>query len=83
MFVAGPSLPHIPFPRAEAARQAGQLDWILEHAGQISMSPEYELGVLRLIAGQDPEVFDPRSAAFTAGCAERLIARCDQRELGR
>jgi hypothetical protein len=76
-------LPHIAFARAEAARLAGQLDWILEHEGQISMSPEYEIGVLRLIAVQDPGAFDPRSAAFTAGCAERLIARCDQRELGR
>jgi hypothetical protein len=47
------------------------------------MNLEYEIGVLRLIAAQDPEDFDLRSAEFTAGCAERLVARCAQQELVR
>ena len=75
--------PHIPFSRAIAALDAKQLRWILARESQISMNPEYELGVLRLIAAQDPEDFDPRSAAFTARCAERLVVRGDRRELQR
>jgi len=79
MFVSGPSLPHIPFARAEAARLAGQLDWILAHQTQISMNPEYELGVLRLIAAQDPDHKLEGSAEF----AQRVQARVDRREPGR
>jgi hypothetical protein len=73
------SLPHIPFPRAEAARQAGDLGWILAHEGQISMNPAYELGVLELIAEQDPEHKLEGSAEF----AQRAQARGDPGELGR
>jgi hypothetical protein len=69
---------HISFPRAEAARRAGQLHWILAHEAQITMSVDYEIGVLRLIATQDPGDFDVRSAEFTARCAERLVARSEQ-----
>lgn len=79
----GPRSPHIAFARALAALRAEQLEWILAHEGQISMNLEYEIGVLRLIAAQDPEDFDLRSAEFTAGCAERLVARCAQQELVR
>jgi hypothetical protein len=79
MFVSSQSLPHIAFARAEAARQAGQLAWILEHEGQISMSSEYELGVLELIVEQDPEHKLKGSAKFV----ERVKARGDRRELGR
>jgi hypothetical protein len=75
MFVSG-SLPHIPFARAEAARRAGQLDWILEHEPQISMNPEYERGVYQLIIAKDPKRLLPGSAAF----AERFEAARDQRE---
>jgi hypothetical protein len=78
MFVPDPSVPHIPFSRAEAARQAGQLDWILEHEGQISMSSEYELGVYELIEAKDPKHSLPGSAAF----AERFEAHGDRRVLG-
>ena len=66
--------PHIAFARAEAARLAGQLGWILAHEAQITMNLQYEIGVLQLIAGQDPQHFDLRSAAFTARCAERFVA---------
>jgi len=79
MFVPDLSSPHISFARAEAARQAGQLAWILAHEGQISMSPEYERGVLRLIVEQDPEHKLKGSAKFV----ERVKARGDRRELGR
>jgi hypothetical protein len=77
MFVMGPSLPHIPFARAEAARRAGQLDWILAHEGQISMNPGYERGVLRLIVEQDPEHRLEGSAEF----AERFERRNGRREV--
>ena len=73
------SLPHISFARAEAARQAGDLGWILAHRTQISMSPEYERGVLELIAEQDPEHKLKGSAQF----AQRAHARGDRRERGR
>ena len=76
MFVAGPNLPHIPFARAEAARQAGDLVWILAHEEQISMNLEYERGVLRLIAEQDPEHKLEGSAEFV----QRAQARGDRRE---
>jgi hypothetical protein len=79
MFVSDPSSPHIAFARAEAARQAGDLGWILEHERQISMTPEYEQGVLRLIEEQDPKHELDGSAEF----AERVEARGDRRELGR
>jgi hypothetical protein len=59
-------LPHIPFARAEAARQAGQLDWILAYQGQISMNPDYEQGVYRLILAKDPDRLLPGSAEFAA-----------------
>jgi hypothetical protein len=75
MFVSG-SLPHIPFARAEAARRAGQLDWILEHESQIGMNQEYERGVYQLIIAKDPKRRLPGSAAF----AERFEAARDQRE---
>lgn len=78
-----PSDLHIAFSRADAARRAGQLHWILAHEAQITMSVEYEIGVLRLIAGQDPADFDLRSAEFTARCAERLVVRSEQRGLDR
>ena len=70
--------PHIPFARAEAARCAGQLDWILAHQAQITMSPEYEQGVYRLILAKDPKRLLPGSAEF----AERFEAASDQREVG-
>jgi len=73
------SLPHISFARAEAARQAGDLGWILEHERQISMTPEYERGVLELIAEQDPEHKLDGSAQF----AQRAHARGDRPEPGR
>jgi hypothetical protein len=79
MFVSGPGLPHISFARAEAARCAGQLDWILAHQGQITMSPEYELAVCELISRKDPEHLLPGSAGF----AERVEARGDRPEPGR
>jgi hypothetical protein len=79
MLVVGPSSPHIAFARAEAARQARDLRWILAHEAQISMNPEYERGVLELIEEQDPEHKLKGSAEFV----ERVEARCDQRELGR
>jgi hypothetical protein len=72
------SSPHIPFPRAEAARRAGDLDWILAHEAQISMNPEYELGVYQLILAKDPE----RLLAGSAEFAQRVQTRCDQQELG-
>jgi len=59
-----PGLPHIPFARAEAARQAGQLDWILDHQSQITMNAAYELGVYQLIIAKDPKRLLPGSAAF-------------------
>ena len=71
-------LPHIAYPRAEAARQAGQLDWILAHQGQITMNPAYELGVYRLILAKDPQRLLPGSAEF----AERFEAAADRREVG-
>jgi|GEM_PF-2332019 len=74
-----PGLPHIPFARAEAARQAGDLRWILAHEGQINMNPEYELGVLELIEDQDPEHELEGSAEFV----ERVEARGDRPEPGR
>jgi hypothetical protein len=74
---------HISFPRAEAARRAGQLHWILAHEAQITMNLDYEIGVLRLIATQDPGDFDVRSAEFTARCAERLLARSEQQGVER
>jgi hypothetical protein len=80
MFVSGrlgQSSPHISFPRAEAARQAGQLDWILEHESQISMNAEYELGVYELILAMDPQRLLPGSADF----AERFEAIRDRREV--
>jgi hypothetical protein len=72
-------LPHISFARAEAARQAGDLGWILAYKGQISMNSEYELGVLELIEEQDPEHKLDGSAEF----AERVRARGDRPEPGR
>ena len=74
-----PGLPHIPFARAEAARQAGDLGWILAHEAQITMGLTYELGVLELIVEQDPEHKLEGSAEF----AQRVQARCDQQEPGR
>jgi hypothetical protein len=79
MFVEGPSAPHIAFSRAIAALDAKQLDWILEHEAQISMNPEYELGVLELIAEQDSEHKLEGSAEFV----ERARARGDRPEPGR
>jgi hypothetical protein len=79
MFVGGPSSPHIAFSRAIAALDAKQLGWILAYKEQISMSVEYERGVLRLIEEQDPEHNLEGSAEFV----ERVKARCDQGELGR
>lgn len=79
MFVLGrpgQSLPHIAFARAEAARQAGQLDWILAHETQITMNPDYELGIYRLILAKDPQRLLPGSAAF----AEQFEAGGEQRE---
>ena len=70
-------LPHIAYPRAEAARQAGQLDWILAHRAQITMNPAYELGVYRLILAKDPQRLLPGSAEF----AERFEAAGDRRVL--
>ena len=79
MFALGPRSPHIPFPVFLAALQAHRLDWILQHAVQITMGLEYEIGVLRLIAEHDPEHLLPGSAEF----AERVRARCAQQELAR
>jgi hypothetical protein len=73
------SLPHIPFSRAEAARRAGQLDWILAHESQISMNPDFEQGVFRLILAKDPQRLLPGSAAFAA----RFEDPDDRREAGR
>ena len=72
------SLPHIAYPRAEAALQAGQLDWILAHEAQISMNPAYELGVYQLIIAKDPQRLLTGSAAF----AERFERTNDRRVLG-
>ena len=79
----GPRLPHIPFARAQAALDAGQLAWILAHAVQISMSLEYEIGVCRLISAQDPDQLERASAEWVAGFAQRLLALCAGRGLGR
>ena len=73
------SLPHIPFARAQAALDAGDLGWILAYKGQISMNPEYEFGVLGLIAGQDPEHKLEGSAEFV----QRARVRGDRRKRGR
>lgn len=82
MFVLGPRAPHIPFSRAEAARLAGQLDWILAHQTQITMSPAYEIGVYRLIAALDPardrQLLDA-AAEWLTGFAGRLLKRLDER----
>ena len=77
--MSSPRSPHIPFSRAEAALRAGQLDWILAHEAQISMSPEYELGVYQLIIAKDPDRLLTGSAAF----AERFESRDDPREVER
>jgi hypothetical protein len=73
-----PGLPHIAFSRAIAALDAKQLGWILAYKGQISMNPEYELGVLELIEEQDPEHKLEGSAEFV----ERARARGDRPEPG-
>jgi hypothetical protein len=73
------SLPHIPFARAQAALDGGDLGWILAYKEQISMSVEYELGVLELIAEQDPEHKLEGSAEFV----ERARVRGDRRKRGR
>jgi hypothetical protein len=81
MFVSDPRAPHIPFARAEAARQAGQLDWILANQKQITMSPAYEIEVYRLIAALDPtrdrQLLDAATEWLT-GFAGRLLARLDE-----
>jgi hypothetical protein len=77
--VSGPSLPHIPFPVALAALQAGRLRWILEHARQISMDRDFEVGVCELIATRDPEHLLNGSAEFL----QRVAARCHRQGAGR
>ena len=76
------SLPHIPFARAQAALNAEQLDWILTHQAQITMSPAYEIGVYRLIATLDPardrQLLDA-AAEWLTGFAGRLLKRLDER----
>jgi hypothetical protein len=62
--------PHISFPVFLAALRAGRLSWILEHAAEITMGPEYEIKVCELIAAKDPQHLLPGSAKF----AERLVA---------
>jgi hypothetical protein len=79
MFVHDPSSPHIAFARAEAARQAGDLGWILAYKEQISMSSEYEQGVLELIEEQDPKHKLEGSAEFV----QRARVRGDRRKRGR
>jgi len=73
------SLPHISFARAEAARQAGQLDWILAHETQISMDRDFEIGVCELISRKDPDHLLKGSAEFL----ERVAALLDEQRLGR
>ena len=73
----GPVSPHIPFSLFLPALRAGRLEWILEHAEQISMGLDYELAVCELIAARDPQHLLPGSAEF----AERVQARCAQQEL--
>jgi hypothetical protein len=68
-------LPHIPFARAEAARHAGRLAWLLEHEGQISMDRDFEIAVCELISKKDPEHLLPGSAEF----AQRLVTLFEQR----
>ena len=78
MFVSGrlgQSSPHIAFARAEAARLAGQLDWILEHQAQISMNTDYELGVYRLILAKDPQRLLPGSSDFAARFEDRQVEK--------
>jgi hypothetical protein len=79
----GARLLHISFPRAEAARRAGQLPWILAHQAQITMNPDYELEVYRLILEKDPKRLLPGSAEFAERCAERLGAPSEQRGVDR
>jgi hypothetical protein len=69
------SLPHIPFARAEAARCAGQLDWILAHEAQISMNAAYELGVYQLILAKDPQRLLPGSAQFAARFEDQGVGK--------
>jgi len=75
------SLAHIPFARAQAALNAGQLDWILANQKQITMSQAYELGVYQLIAALDPardrQLLD-EAAEWLTGFAGRLLARLDE-----
>jgi hypothetical protein len=71
----GQPLPHIAFPRAEAALRGGQLDWILAHGSQITMNPEYEMGVYRLILAKDPQRLLPGSAEFAARFEDREAGR--------
>lgn len=66
--------PHISFPVFLAALRAGRLSWILEHAAEITMGPEYEIKVCELIAAKDPQHLLPGSAKF----AERLVALSEQ-----
>jgi hypothetical protein len=77
--VSGPRSSHIPFPVFLAALRAERLAWILEHAGQITMSPEYEIEVYELIAKRDPQHLLPGAAEF----AQRSAARRDRAGLGR
>jgi hypothetical protein len=72
-----PSPPHIPFPVASAALHAGRLTWLLEHEAQISMDPDFEVGVRELISRKDPDHKLEGSAEFL----ERAAARCDRREV--
>jgi hypothetical protein len=65
---------HISFPVFLAALRAGRLSWILEHAAQITMGPEYEVKVCELIAAKDPQHLLPGSAKF----AERVVVLSEQ-----
>jgi hypothetical protein len=71
--------PHISFPVFLAALRAGRLSWILEHAAEITMGPEYEIKVCELIAAKDPQHLLPGSAEF----AKRLVTLSEQQGVAR
>jgi hypothetical protein len=74
MFVSGLLSLHISNPRFQAALRAGQLSFILEHAGQITMDLPDEIRVCRLIAEQEPAGLELAAAEWIVGFAERLAA---------
>jgi hypothetical protein len=75
--------PYIPYPRFQTALQAANLPFILRHCEQITMGLSDEIAICRLIAEQSPGRLEPASAQWIHEFAERLVALCDERGLGR